>query len=237
MFSYYGSKSKVVDLYPSPKFGKIIEPFAGSARYSLKYFDRDILLVDKYEVIIKIWKWLQKASEADVMNLPTPDTGDNLDNFNFDVPEQKWLMGFLIKAGVDSPRLTVNSYRNSEYIQKQKRDIANQLFKIRHWEIEFDSYENLKNDEATWFIDPPYQFGGEYYKVSNKHLDYSSLGNWCESRNGQIIVCENTKASWLPFCPMREMSGTTHTTIEAIWSNYRHDFQAVQSPLFSMVGS
>ncbi len=54
MFSYYGSKSKVVDLYPSPKFGKIIEPFAGSARYSLKYFDRDVLLVDKWEVIIKI---------------------------------------------------------------------------------------------------------------------------------------------------------------------------------------
>ena len=52
MFSYYGSKSKVVDLYPRPKFDKIIEPFAGSARYALKYFDRDVLLVDKYEVIV-----------------------------------------------------------------------------------------------------------------------------------------------------------------------------------------
>lgn len=54
MFSYYGSKSKVVDLYPSPKFGKIIEPFAGSARYSLKYFDRDVLLVDK-DVFILVY--------------------------------------------------------------------------------------------------------------------------------------------------------------------------------------
>ena len=29
MFSYYGSKSKIVHLYPTPKFDKIIEPFAG----------------------------------------------------------------------------------------------------------------------------------------------------------------------------------------------------------------
>ena len=31
MFSYYGSKSKIVDYYPPPKHKKIIEPFAGSA--------------------------------------------------------------------------------------------------------------------------------------------------------------------------------------------------------------
>lgn len=62
MWSYYGSKSKVVHLYPRPEYGKIIEPFAGSARYSLRYFDRDVLLVDKYEVVVRIWKWLQHCS-------------------------------------------------------------------------------------------------------------------------------------------------------------------------------
>ena len=50
MFSYYGSKSKLVDYYPPPKFDKIIEPFAGSARYSLKYWQNDILLIDKYKL-------------------------------------------------------------------------------------------------------------------------------------------------------------------------------------------
>jgi site-specific DNA-adenine methylase len=35
MFSYYGSKSKIVKYYPCPAHDKIIEPFAGSARYSL----------------------------------------------------------------------------------------------------------------------------------------------------------------------------------------------------------
>lgn len=37
MWSYYGSKTKLVDLYPPPKTDKIIEPFCGSAKYSLKY--------------------------------------------------------------------------------------------------------------------------------------------------------------------------------------------------------
>ena len=59
MFSYYGSKSKIVDYYPPPKHKRIIEPFAGSARYSLKYWQNDVLLVDKYEVVVNLWKWLQ----------------------------------------------------------------------------------------------------------------------------------------------------------------------------------
>ena len=50
MWSYYGGKSKVVDYYPTPKQSKIIEPFAGSARYALKWFDRDVLLVDKFDI-------------------------------------------------------------------------------------------------------------------------------------------------------------------------------------------
>ena len=66
MFSYYGSKSKIVHLYPTPKMDKIIEPFAGSARYSLKYWTKDILILDKYSVIIDIWKYLQNASKNDI---------------------------------------------------------------------------------------------------------------------------------------------------------------------------
>ena len=82
MWSYYGSKSKVVHRYPAPKFDKIIEPFAGSARYALRYFDRDVLLVDKYDVIVKIWQWLQQASEKDIMSLPRIESGQSIDNFS-----------------------------------------------------------------------------------------------------------------------------------------------------------
>jgi len=70
MFSYYGSKSKIVDYYPPPKHKRIIEPFAGSARYSLKYWQNDVLLVDKYPVIIEVWNYLKNASVNDILKLP-----------------------------------------------------------------------------------------------------------------------------------------------------------------------
>ena len=228
MFSYYGSKSKVVDLYPSPKFGKIIEPFAGSARYSLKYFDREVILVDKYPVIVDLWKWLQQASEADILGLPDLEIGDDIRKFDL-CDGAKLLIGFCINGGSVTPKNIVCEFQNWN---KDKRRIAKELYKIRHWKIIQCSYDEIENTEATWFIDPPYQFGGEHYKMPATDLDFQKLGEWCQSRNGHVIVCENTKANWLPFYAMRKMKGAYDTTTEAIWSNYRHDFQAVQSSMF-----
>lgn len=233
MFSYYGSKSKVVDLYPSPKFGKIIEPFAGSARYSLKYFDREVLLVDKYQVIVDVWHYLQQASEKDILSLPDVNKGDDIRDMNLDYGA-RLLVGFCINGGSIEPKNigTDNVIRNFNSWNKDKFRIAKELHKIRHWKIIQGDYKEIENQEATWYIDPPYQFGGELYKMSATELNFQELGEWCKSRNGQIIVCENTKANWLPFYPMRDMSGQAQRTTEAIWSNYRHDFQAVQSSMF-----
>lgn len=99
MFSYYGSKSKIVHLYPKPRHSVIIEPFAGSARYALKYFDRDVILIDKYSVIIEIWKFLQLASEKDILGLPILKCGENLRDFNLSDLERKFL-GFNVSGGV-----------------------------------------------------------------------------------------------------------------------------------------
>lgn len=232
MFSYYGSKSKVVHLYPKPKFDKIIEPFAGSARYALRYFDRDVLLVDKYEVIVKIWKWLQQCSIKDITSLPILPLGTKINRKDFDCIEQAWLMGFIVQQGVNAPRLTVSKFADEANMRSQIRNIASSLFKIKHWKIELGSYEQISNQEATYFIDPPYKYGGEYYVEGNKKLDFKSLGKWCQSRRGQAIVCENTKADWLPFYPLRQLTGTIHTTTEAIWSNLPHDFMVRQQSLF-----
>jgi hypothetical protein len=228
MFSYYGSKSKVVHLYPKPKFGKIIEPFAGSARYSLKYFDRDVLLVDKYPVIVDLWKWLQQASMGDILGLPDLHEGQSLDSF--DIPrEAKYLIGFCINNGSAQPKKTPKDFNSWN---ENKRTIAASLFKIKHWRVELGDYQHIPDQEATWFIDPPYQYGGEWYVKNNKTINFCELGSWCRARDGQIIVCENMKADWLPFYAMHEMTGAYSTTTEAIWSNYPHNFQARQPSLF-----
>lgn len=231
MFSYYGSKSKIVHLYPTPKFDKIIEPFAGSARYSLRFWQKDILLVDKYPVIVDVWNYLKNASEKDILGLPKLKSGENVNDFDLSEIEKQFL-GFIIVGGLESPRQKAGSFRGTQNQNQILKNIANQLFKIRHWNIKLDSYENIENEKATWFIDPPYMFGGEHYKQSSKNLDFKQLGEWCKSRNGQIIVCENSKADWLPFKPMIKMQGTIHKTTEVIWSNYPTEFDYQMQSLF-----
>jgi site-specific DNA-adenine methylase len=109
MWSYYGSKSKIVHLYPKPKHDLIIEPFAGSARYALRYFDHDVLLVDKYQVIVDVWHYLQQASEADILGLPKLEKKERIPESLSQV-EQDFL-GFLVCGGVESPRHVVASLK------------------------------------------------------------------------------------------------------------------------------
>jgi site-specific DNA-adenine methylase len=231
MFSYYGSKSKIVDYYPPPKFKKIIEPFAGSGRYSLKYWENDILLVDKYPVIIDIWKWLQQCSKNDILKLPILKAGDKINREDFDCIEQANFYGFIISTATRNPKLTVSPFGEKK-IKSELKKISENLHKIKHWEVLLGSYEDINNQESTWFIDPPYQFGGEHYVKSNKQIDFEILAEWCKSRNGQVIVCENTKANWLPFKPMIDMQGAIYKTTEAIWSNQKTNYDNQQISLF-----
>jgi len=226
MFSYYGSKSKIVDYYPPPKHQRIIEPFAGSARYSLKYWDRDITLVDKYDVIVDVWNYLKNASDNDILRLPRLKTGQTIDEYNLSDIERKF-MGFMVQDGTTGMRRTP-SYFAVKRMEKKFNYIIKNLHKIKHWKIRLGSYAELENIEATWFIDAPYQFGGHEYKCSNKNIDFNALSNWCKTRNGHVIVCENTKADWLPFNAMVEMHGTMFKTTEAIWSNYPTNYDAQQ---------
>jgi len=236
MWSYYGAKTNIVKHYPPPKHGKIIEPFAGSARYALEYWDREVLLLDKYEVIVRLWKWLQSCSENDILSLPRRlQPGQTLNDFTFDCEEAKMLMGFLIKKGVERPGITP-----TQWVTKQRPNftnfsierIAKNLHKIRHWKIRSGSYEQLPNETATWFIDPPYEFGGHSYVFSNRKINFLELAEWIRSREGQVIVCENTKATWMDFKPMISQKGSKHRTTEAIWTNEVSAFDNLQTVLF-----
>lgn len=221
MWPYFGNKRSIIKLYPGPGYSKIIEPFAGAANYALRYYDHDILLMEKNETVITIWKWLQQCSIKDIESLPRLKQGQKLTDFSLS-SEAKSLMGFLIAPCVEAPRNTASYYCTTfrpNRINYQIHYIAQNLFKIKHWEIRLGDYRDLPNEESTWFIDPPYQFGGEAYPNGNSSLNYSELAEWCRHRSGQVIVCENTAAAWLPFKPMRRKRGLKHTTTEAIWSN------------------
>lgn len=90
---------------------------------------------------------------------------------------------------------------NSFWGETIRNRIARQVNFIRHWKIEQKSYDEIEPVHGTWYIDPPYQLAGKYYRKSSRDIDYGHLGKWCLERSGQIIVCENAGADWLDFQP------------------------------------
>ena len=94
MFSYYGAKTKLSHLYPVPKHGRIIEPFAGSARYSLLHYGHDITLYDANPVIVDIWKHLLEASANDIRSLPDIESKRSLDEIASLTITERALIGF-----------------------------------------------------------------------------------------------------------------------------------------------
>ena len=59
MFYYYGRKKQIVRRYPTPLLDTIIEPFAGSAAYSLHSdnWKRKVILVEKDDKVADIWRF------------------------------------------------------------------------------------------------------------------------------------------------------------------------------------
>jgi site-specific DNA-adenine methylase len=226
MFSYYGSKNKIAKLYPLPEYDLIIEPFAGAAWYSVLHRNKNVLLNEKYKVIHDIWEWLIKEANSElILNNADFYIGQDISKIDL-CKEHKDLIGFCINRGSIAPRNIVQKWScqvksNPEWASTtnyQLKKIAKSLYEIKHWETQFGDYKNISNIEATWFIDPPYQHGGEHYCVND--IDYIELADWCKTRKGQVIVCENIKADWLPFIPLKEITGQRTKTTESLWINH-----------------
>lgn len=212
MFSYYGSKSKLLKYYPEPKHNKIIEPFGGTAKYSLKYFENDVIIYELFHKIYKIWIYLQNASEKDILSLPSVGYKEKIPT-SLSL-EERWLIGYCVARGTPRPSTMGHKFNSWD---KDKMRIASDLRKIRHWKIYNSDGLNHPNEVGTWFIDPPYEKMG--YKYNFNKVDYGYLSEWSKSRNGQVIVCENADAQWLPFTPIKEFRGAMKTNMEAVWIN------------------
>lgn len=216
MFSYYGSKSRVAKLYPRPVYPHLVEAFAGSARYALLYPELDVLLNDSYQVIADIWDYLIHATYEQIEALPNLKRGDDLRQLDISKVERD-LLGFMVNRGVPYPHHIYTTWAaEGNEIERTKRRIMGYLHSIRHWEVMSVDYMQLPNIEATWFVDPPYQHGGHRYIENN--IDYTQLAEWCLTRRGQVIVCENEGADWLPFQSLASMHGQRHSSTEMIFT-------------------
>jgi hypothetical protein len=176
-----------------------------------------VILYDKYDKVYLSWKYLIESSIEDINGLPDLVEGLNLDTLNISL-EEKSLLGFYANPASAVPKKTVTKRGEKSWIRHKKYLIDNHN-KIKHWKIFNEVYQNIENINATWYIDPPYQFGGQHYhsSSSNKQINYDELRDWSLSRKGEIIVCENSKADWMEFKPLVELKGQLHTTLEVIY--------------------
>ena len=230
MFGGYGSKWRISKYYGSPRQDLVIEPFAGSACYSLYWNAPNVKLYDLSDDICMVWDYLINCSTADINNLPTvirdidhlhslPLTESRLiarwiwfNNSEVTPPfselrrYKKW-----IKAGSDKIRLM--------WGQTVKNRIIRQKDMIKNWTITQMNYTDVDNDKAHWHIDPPYDSeAGRVYKHGSQYIDFRHLAEWCKSRNGDVDVCEMEGANWLPFCNFRRSRGIANRFYnEVVW--------------------
>lgn len=216
MFSYYGSKNKICGLYPSPKHGRIVEPFAGSARYSLLHFENEVQLYDANPMIVDIWRYLIAATEKDILSLPDVPSKVSLDTFTQLADVERNLIGFHMCRGKAKPRKMGHGQNDWN---KAKIRIAGDLYKIRHWKIEnWDAFGLtvwLKDRRPyTWFIDPPYQHtqvkGHSDRYPYGDDLDYARLAEIVRSLRGLVIACEGPGADYLPFELLATVNANTN---------------------------
>jgi len=227
MFYYYGRKKQIIRRYPAPHCGVIIEPFAGSAAYSLHgdNWKKQVILIEKDAKVAAIWQWLIKnATIEDIAALPELKVGQKTSEF-LHIIHAATKMAFYFKTIKVTPVLA----RNWEI---SKRHMEANLFKVKHWQIVCGDYTQAPDVTATWFIDPPYKgASGDGYRHGSKHLNYEELARWALSRCGELIFCEGAQADYLPFQPLVVQKGVAgKASQEVIY--YRSSMAPFQMPLF-----
>lgn len=224
---YFGGKWRLAPRYPAPRHRTIIEPFAGAAGYALRHYTHDVILVERFATIAEIWRWLIAAPSSEVRRVPLVEAVDELPSW---VSEgARALVGFNLNAASTVPCRTLSSglrahqdrgWKFSGWTQATRERVAVQVQQIRHWKILEGDYRNAPEIEATWFVDPPYaNAAGSRY--AHHDLDRGELASWCRARRGQVIVCENEGADYLPFRPLALAKGGPRSSgsAEVIWTN------------------
>jgi len=230
--SYFGSKYATAPLYPEPVHDLIIEPFAGGAGYSLRYWKRNVILIERSPDVCGAWRMILEKGPDAIRRLPLLRPKDDLRKMLL-TTDAKRLIGFWVNTATTSPRNKLSSWaldRNqsgeSSFWSERTRERLAKLSEavIGRWKIIHGDYTCAPDIEATWFIDPPYKgaLGSHYW--GGLSVNFDDLGAWCRARRGQTVVCEQTGADWLPFVHLADVRATSGKfrkgrVNEAIWIN------------------
>lgn len=227
MLSYHGGKwLMAAKRLTPPQRDHVVEPFAGSAGYSVYWRPKKVTLVERDPVVFGVWDYLQRAGPKEILALPGEVA--NVDDLPAHIcQEAKWLIGFWLNHGIAVPikrnkrvrpgsfwarRLAGDNYLMKFWSADVRERVAYNASFIADWTIIHGSWEHTPDiDNAHWHVDPPYQHVNTMYRYTE--IDYTALAHWCRERvtryDGFVEVCETSKATWLPFQSFKVRRGAT----------------------------
>jgi hypothetical protein len=148
-FGFYGGKWRDTPRhYPAPAHEVIVEPFAGSAGYSVRYADRRVILGEKDPIIYAVWDYLIHVPAHEILAIPDLEDGQTVADLTIS-QEARWLVGFWLNRGASRPRTGRSAWMRdgirpgSFWGERVRRTIASQVERIRHWKVYNCSYEDL----------------------------------------------------------------------------------------------
>lgn len=211
LFKWFGSKWRSGAHYPPPEHPVIIEPFAGSAGYSLRYAYKDVILYESDVHIFRLWDWLiNHATQQAIRDIPLGLTpGTDIRTLGLSLGQQLLLKSWQRTHSVgDCWTISVWDNKPGQWTLHTRDRVSEEFHAIRHWSLMgYDGYtpfDTLGDSQGiTWFVDPPYQYNHQYRaKVS---FQYPRLARCIQAAKGQRIVCEavcpktGAVPDWLPF--------------------------------------
>lgn len=199
MFPYFGRKARSAALYPAPKYPLVIEPFAGSMAYTLHHRPGAAIGLELDSRVVDLWNLGVKMGLAGKVPLP-PELGSKTDELLVKLASYS-------EHALTSGTMTVTSRMLRDWGPMTRKMAESGRWAADHVIYRHGSYLDSPNYEATWFIDPPYQHANRRgYMHGADDIDYRELARWVQTRRGQVIVCEQEGADWLPFTPLYELA-------------------------------
>jgi hypothetical protein len=223
LFKWFGSKWNSSKYYPTPQYDKIIEPFCGGAGYSLNHVDKQVVLFDNDKNVWALWEWLintashcHEAVSSIPINLPE---GSDIRKLGL-TTGQELLLKHWQRTNNVGECWTISPWGNKpgQWTANTRARVTEQVSAVKHWKL-VNAPITLDIVDATYFIDPPYQYN---YQYKTKNFDWKKLQSEIESMPlpHQIICCEarcpktGIVPDWAPFVDFKETVTSRRKTTE-----------------------